>query len=145
MISFAKVIKCCRLFSRIKEMEKTLDVYYFYYYENNVFYKGNLSSLQDCCSGAIKQLPDSGYIICGYVIDSISDKLLFKTDKTGRVEWSKTYNSTRYENLSCIEVTPDGGFIFSGINGDQTSLWVKRVYVDQSFDIFFRTRCWTNV
>lgn len=72
--------------------------------------------------GAIKQLPDSGYIICGYVIDSISDKLLFKTDKTGRVEWSKTYNSTRYENLSCIEVTPDGGFIFSGINGDQTSL-----------------------
>ena len=31
--------------------------------------------------GAIKQLPDSGYIICGYVIDSISDKLLFKTDK----------------------------------------------------------------
>ncbi|HQW21775.1 MAG TPA: T9SS type A sorting domain-containing protein [Bacteroidia bacterium] len=72
--------------------------------------------------GALKQLPDSGYIICGYVIDTLPDKLIFKTDKTGSVEWSKIYNSTSYENLACIQVTLDGGYIFAGDNGGTTSM-----------------------
>lgn len=80
---------------------------------------------------SIAQTPDSGYIIAGYTYTSaqnVNDALLIKTDRSGNLQWSKTYGDTLYEGASSVRQTPDGGYVFTGYKGSR-NVDTRQVYV----------------
>ena len=73
---------------------------------------------------SVKQTPDGGYIIAGRTVRFGSGGVqayLVKTDALGKTSWSKAYGGRGSEEATSIQVTHDGGFIFTGytnsING----------------------------
>ena len=66
---------------------------------------------------SVQQTSDGGYIIVGYT-NSFTffgpDIYLIKTDKNGKVEWSKTFGGKDEDGGSFIQQTPDGGYIIVG-------------------------------
>jgi hypothetical protein len=66
----------------------------------------------------IQQLPDEGYIIVGnirnYSNPSEERVWLIRTDASGDVLWSNTYNDGGFHRASRIKSTPDGGYIILG-------------------------------
>lgn len=73
----------------------------------------------------VRQTADGGYILAGYSYSDISgdktaanlgyiDYWLVKTDSLGNKQWDKTYGGSDVEELTCFELTKDGGYIFGG-------------------------------
>ena len=73
---------------------------------------------------SVKQTPDGGYIVAGRTVSFGGGGIqayLVKTDATGGTVWSKDYGERGSEEATSIQVTHDGGFVFTGysnsING----------------------------
>jgi Secretion system C-terminal sorting domain len=66
----------------------------------------------------IAQTADGGFVIGGQT-DQIGagfiDALLIKVDSSGNFQWSKTYGGTGVENLTSLDLTADGGIVFTGV------------------------------
>ncbi len=61
--------------------------------------------------------PDGGFITNGYTMSSGSgntDYYMLKTDASGNLLWSRTYGGSHYDNGTCIEQLPDGGYLLGG-------------------------------
>jgi gliding motility-associated-like protein len=88
---------------------------------------------QKCLGGSggdqatsIQSLADGGCIIAG-VEDSkdgnvtnnhgIGDYWLVKLDKSGNIQWQKTYGGTGLDEAMCVRLTNDGGYIVAGYSG----------------------------
>jgi hypothetical protein len=79
----------------------------------------------------ILETKDGGFILGGSVIDDdweYSSYLVIKTDKDGKVEWEKTYDSNELNYLRSIQETTDGGYIIGGEKekafGSISYLWI---------------------
>ena len=66
---------------------------------------------------AVKQTPDGGYIVAGRTVSFSNGGIqayLVKTDALGRTMWTKNYGGRGSEEANSIQVTHDGGFVFTG-------------------------------
>jgi hypothetical protein len=70
---------------------------------------------------SVRQTSDGGYIMTGvsrsYSSDHFEDAWLFKTDKYGNEEWSKTFGESGGLNIDeghSVQQTTDGGYVFFG-------------------------------
>jgi hypothetical protein len=64
---------------------------------------------------AILQTSDSGYVIAGYNDYPDGDLLLIRTNGYGNVLWERTFGGPAWEGAYEIQLTPDGGYIISGM------------------------------
>ncbi|WP_216823617.1 DUF7619 domain-containing protein [Niastella vici] len=83
---------------------------------------------------ALKQTPDSGFIITGTTKSNdgdvqglhgtVEDIWVVKIDRTGNIEWQKCLGGTNYEYANDINISLNGGYIVVGLtastNGDVT-------------------------
>ncbi|MBS1913732.1 MAG: hypothetical protein JST22_17225 [Bacteroidetes bacterium] len=71
----------------------------------------------------VRQTSDGGYIVTGYTRSFSAaggQVYLIKTDNSGAVQWSKTYN---HATGTSVQQTSDGGYIVAGyVEGAQTAL-----------------------
>ncbi|MCD4706476.1 MAG: T9SS type A sorting domain-containing protein [Candidatus Sabulitectum sp.] len=61
--------------------------------------------------------PDGGFIVHGYTMSfgaGNTDYYLLKTDASGNLLWSRTYGGSHYDNGTCIEQLPGGGYLLGG-------------------------------
>jgi len=74
-------------------------------------------------STRIIQTYDGGYAVAGYAESfdgdvvgnhGFCDYWILKIDGNGKIEWSKTYGGTYFDEAHSIEQTPDHGFIVGG-------------------------------
>lgn len=78
-----------------------------------------------------KQLPDNGYILCGYTDedDYWGDFFLLRTDSLGNELWRHNYGGNNVEYGMSVIATPDGGFLIGGqtnsFGGDVDQFVVK--------------------
>jgi|GEM_PF-1994187 len=67
---------------------------------------------------SVRQTLDGGYIITGSCVPdgmvSYIDVLLLKTDASGNIVWTKTFDRNFFEEGLSVEQTADGGFIIGG-------------------------------
>ena len=68
---------------------------------------------------AVLQTTDGGYVIAGYIYDSVWDDLdyyLIKTDSEGNEEWNQTFGggNSDWDDARAIQQTSDGGYIIVG-------------------------------
>jgi gliding motility-associated-like protein len=94
--------------------------------------RGNLI-WQKCLGGSnydqansVQSTTDGGCIVAGVeestdgdVKDNhgIGDYWLVKLDKSGNIQWQKTYGGTALDEAWCVRVTNDGGYILAGESG----------------------------
>lgn len=66
----------------------------------------------------VRQTNDDGFIITGscvpHGVDSAIDLALLKTDATGNIQWTKTFDRQFIEEGLAVEQTIDGGYIIGG-------------------------------
>jgi len=81
---------------------------------------GNLNK-----ASSIQQTADGGYIVAGivgYIIHSGPENIgysqtnvwILKLNDTGNVEWEYTYDASANDDVSSIQQTSDGGYVFAG-------------------------------
>lgn len=82
---------------------------------------------------AVRETEDGGFIILGRIFipwdDVHADVWLIKTDSSGNVQWEKFYGGVYTQNGSALDITHDGGYIFSAFSRDSTGdigAWVVR-------------------
>ncbi len=73
----------------------------------------------------VHETPDGGYIVAGGcnqygLFDPTGQGWLLKLDSSGDTVWTRTitYDSDGDNSFSCIQFTPDGGYILAGEAGD---------------------------
>lgn len=87
-------------------------------------YEGNLewsktygTNSQDFASGAVLT-PDGGFAVVGWTGESDDffayDAVIFKVDSQGNLVWSNVYDHLDMDGASFIDLTSDGGFVFTG-------------------------------
>jgi hypothetical protein len=64
----------------------------------------------------VMQTNDHGFIIGGEARGAVNigKPFLIKTDSSGIIQWFKTYSLNGYNDLTWVEITSDGGFVFTG-------------------------------
>lgn len=83
---------------------------------------------QKCLGGSknewvssIQSTTDGGCILTGpqesVTINHGIDYWLVKLDKSGNIQWQKTYGGTGLDEARCVRVTNDGGYIVAGYSG----------------------------
>jgi len=94
---------------------------------------------------SVQQTADAGFILGGRSASGISgdktqptwgsqDYWIIKTDSFGNMQWDRDFGGTGYDDLYCIQLTADGGYILagysaSGISGDKTQpVWGSADY-----------------
>jgi hypothetical protein len=86
--------------------------------------------------GGLTPTPDGGYLLAGWSTSGASgvksqgsrggyDFWVVKVDALGRPQWDRTYGGSRDEQLTCVRLTRDGGYLLggyseSGISGDKS-------------------------
>ena len=76
---------------------------------------------------AVVQTKDHGYLIGGYSESGISgdktqgsqgssDFWLVKTDSNGVKQWDERFGGTSVDQLTCLQLTADGGCILGGVS-----------------------------
>lgn len=83
----------------------------------------------------LKQTPDGGFIIAGQStsLGNPYDAWLIKTDSEGYEEWSNTYGGSDHETANSVDLTSDGGYIFTGYGPNATgsdSIWLVKTDSD---------------
>ena len=66
---------------------------------------------------SIKKVINGGFVIAGYINPTGSDQanaFVTKLDEFGSIEWEYEYGGSEEDQATDIELTQDGGFIFSG-------------------------------
>jgi len=87
-----------------------------------VTYSGAIDRrLEDNRAYSLVETSDGGYALaCDVNYDVVvpdagwSDVWLIKTDKNGNMEWNQTYGGTKFEQVSSLVETADGGFALAG-------------------------------
>lgn len=98
---------------------------------------------------SIKQTNDGGYVVVGTTASFgtgvygtyAADILLLRLDGDGNLLWSKVYGGGLAEEAARVSLTPDGGYVISGITGsfsDNLDLWL--VKINSSGDILWQKR-----
>jgi parallel beta-helix repeat protein len=76
---------------------------------------------------ALVQTMDGGFALAGY---TDSEMLLVKTDDSGTMQWSQTYNRKQYSLALAVIQTMDGGFALFGYTGsltlDSNDMWLVK-------------------
>ena len=81
---------------------------------------------KDDMAKSIQSTPDGGCIVAAFEESSdgdvtgnhgIGDYWLVKLDKSGKIQWQKTYGGTALDLPSSVSLTNDGGYILSGFSG----------------------------
>ncbi|TET79832.1 MAG: hypothetical protein E3J41_00830 [Candidatus Cloacimonadota bacterium] len=70
---------------------------------------------------SVKQTKDGGFIIVGYTKSygkGKTDAYIIRTDKEGKIIWTKTYGGPNDDKAASVHVTSDGGYIIVGSTGD---------------------------
>lgn len=82
---------------------------------------------------AVREIEDGGFIILGRIFipwdDVHANVWLIKTDSIGNVQGEKFYGGDYTQNPKALDITPDGGYIFSAFSVDSTGdigAWVVR-------------------
>lgn len=106
---------------------------------------GNIS----CVGTAAIQLPDGGYLLCGYTSsdqgDDVSepgygdsDYWILRTDSDGNKLWDKRYGGTDDESVYNVFLTEDGGFLLAGASlSDAGGLKTQDNYINGMSDLWF--------
>ena len=74
----------------------------------------------------VRILPDGSYIVLGtkdvatYTSSNVLDYILMKFDPGGNKLWENLYNVGDHESSANLSLTPEGGFIFSGITENES-------------------------
>jgi len=96
------------------------------------FQKAYVGEFGDNCRWGI-ETPD-GFLLAGRwssVTGSGADGLLIKTDKYGKLVWSKNYGGIRQDRFASVATANDGGFVAYGMSGGTSSLdagvWLVKV------------------
>ena len=67
---------------------------------------------------SVRRTLDGGYVVAGltgtYELGDSFDVLLFKTDSSGDILWTRTYGGPDYEEGLSVQQTSDGGYIIAG-------------------------------
>ncbi len=65
---------------------------------------------------SVQQTADGGYIIAGFTFDLGADNSIYliRTDMNGDTLWTRTYGGNNDEQVFCVQITSDGGFIICG-------------------------------
>jgi len=71
---------------------------------------------------SLKQTPDGGFIVAGQTtsLGNPYDAWLIKTDSEGYEEWSQTYGGPGMEVAYSVDLTSDGGYVFTGYGPNAT-------------------------
>ncbi|MDP4286236.1 MAG: hypothetical protein Q8891_17640, partial [Bacteroidota bacterium] len=113
----------------------------------NLIWQKCLGGSKSDQANSIQSTADGGCIVAGLeestdgdVINNhgIGDYWLVKLDKSGNIQWQKTYGGTGLDEAWCVRVTNDGGYIVAGFSGsydgDVTSnrpggddIWILKV------------------
>jgi photosystem II stability/assembly factor-like uncharacterized protein len=66
----------------------------------------------------IKQTPDGGYYLSGYIEGGFGflDQFMMKIDAYGNMNWAKNFGGLEADELRQLSITPDGGMIVAGYN-----------------------------
>ena len=81
----------------------------------------------------VKQTLDGGYIAAGRMFENnppweedIWRVWLVKTDSNGNAEWNMSYVKHNWNDLSSVQQTSDGGYVFVGSTGIPSDIWVVK-------------------
>ncbi|MGB5529930.1 MAG: T9SS type A sorting domain-containing protein, partial [Ignavibacteriaceae bacterium] len=66
----------------------------------------------------IKQTPDGGYYLSGYIEGGFGflDQIMMKIDASGNIIWAKNFGGLEADELRQLSITPDGGMVVAGYN-----------------------------
>ena len=66
----------------------------------------------------IRQTPDGGYYISGYIEGGFGflDHIMMKIDPGGNIIWAKNFGGIEADELRQLCITPDGGMVVAGYN-----------------------------
>jgi hypothetical protein len=94
------------------------------------------SDVDDCIT--VRQTSDGGYILVGSTYSYSAggrDLYLIKTNPFGQMQWSKTYGGIRDDAGSCVEQSPDGGYVVTGYTESfAPHCWVYMLKTDPEGD-----------
>jgi hypothetical protein len=85
---------------------------------------------------SIRQTADNGYVIagCNYAAGSYNAGYLLKVDSLGFEQWSRHYLDDDALTIYCVSLTEDGGFIMTGLKGDEHNFDIVLKKVTSSGD-----------
>ena len=87
-------------------------------------------------ASSIDQTSDGGYIVAGDSWNATSgatvhsDMAVVKLGADGSIQWQKTYGDIDSDTASCVQETPDGGYILAGDTRSFTSIsdiWILKL------------------
>lgn len=99
-----------------------------------ILWSNNYGGSEIDFSSAGIRTSDGGYIVGGHSKSSDNnvslnyggrDAWLVKISDTGQIEWENNFGGSSYDNVRSIIETPDGGCLFAGIAGTDTTYLVS--------------------
>lgn len=92
----------------------------------NLIWQRCLGGSKSDQANSVQATADGGCIVAGVEGSTdgdvtnnhgIGDYWLVKLDKSGNIQWQKTYGGTALDEAKCVSITKDGGYILAGDSG----------------------------